>query len=147
MEELTALQWAKIGYIPNTESKGVERWTNSFHSMKAIYYKEDEVHEDSEAAKAILKSKQKEYREESKKRKKKLAKFEVYRENMKTEWQWLQEGRMPNSDARWENGESLNKTFNTCSFGSRYCYCHKNETFEASNEELQIAVKKYDKNQ
>ena len=37
---------------------------------------------------------------------------------MKTEWQWLQEGRIPNPNARWEYGEILNNTFNVCSYGS-----------------------------
>lgn len=147
MKELTALQWAKIGYIPNLKAKGKERWTNCFYGMKAIYYKENEVHEDKDTAKAILKAKRQEYREEAKKRKQQLAEFEVYRENMKTEWQWLQEGRIPNPDARWKNGASLNEVFNTCSFGSRYCYCNKDETYEASSsEELQMAIKEYNKN-
>lgn len=146
MKELTALQWAKIGYIPNPKAKGKERWTNCFYGMKAIYYKENEVHEDPDATKAILKAKRQEYRDIAKKRKQKLAEFEVYRENMKTEWQWLQEGRIPNPDARWKNGESLNEAFNTCSFGSRYCYCNKDDTYEASSpEELQIAIKDYNK--
>lgn len=143
MKELTALQWAKIGYIPNPKAKGKEQWTSCFYGMKAMYYQENE---DPDTAKAILKAKRKEYREEAKKRKQQLAEFEVYRENMKTEWQWLQEGRIPNPDARWKNGESLNKTFNTCSFGSHYCYCNKDETYEASSpEELQIAIKEYNK--
>ena len=38
MKELTALQWAKIGYIPNPKAKGEERWTNCVHVKKAIYY-------------------------------------------------------------------------------------------------------------
>ena len=46
MKELTALQWAKIGYIPNPKAKGEERWTNCVHVKKAIYYSEHEVHED-----------------------------------------------------------------------------------------------------
>ena len=45
----------------------------------------------------------------------------AFRENMKTEWQWLQEGRIPNPNARWEYGETLNNTFNVCSYGSSYC--------------------------
>lgn len=147
MKELTALQWAKIGYIPNPKAKGEERWTNCFYGMKAIYYKENEVHEDPATAKAILKAKRQEYRDIAKKRKQKLAEFEVYRENMKTEWQWLQEGRIPKPDARWKNGESLNEAFNTCSFGSCYCYCNVDDTYEASSpEELQIAIKEYNKN-
>lgn len=58
MKELTALQWAKIGYIPNPKAKGEERWTNCVHVKKAIYYSEHEVHEDKEAANAIIKAKQ-----------------------------------------------------------------------------------------
>ena len=65
----------------------------------------------------------------------------AYRENMKTEWQWLQEGRIPNPNARWEYGETLNNTFNVCSYGSKYCYCHIDETHIPKNsEELQKAI-------
>ena len=147
MKELTALQWAKIGYIPNPKAKGEERWTNCFYGMKAIYYKENEVHEDLDTAKAILKAKRQEYRDIAKKRKQKLAEFEVYRENMKTEWQWLQEGRIPNPNARWEYGETLNNTFNVCSYGSKYYYCHIDEThMPKDSEELQKVIKEYNKN-
>ena len=31
MEALTALQWAKEGYVPNADAVGEERWTNCFH--------------------------------------------------------------------------------------------------------------------
>lgn len=102
MKELTALQWAKIGYIPNPKAKGEERWTNCVHVKKAIYYSEHEVHEDKEAANAIIKAKQKEYNKASKERENKYKKAMAFRENMKTEWQWLQEGRIPNPNARWE---------------------------------------------
>ena len=38
MEALTALQWAKEGYVPNADAVGEERWTNCFHGQKATYY-------------------------------------------------------------------------------------------------------------
>lgn len=31
MEILTALQWAKKGFIPNEGAKGTKQWTNSFY--------------------------------------------------------------------------------------------------------------------
>lgn len=54
MEILTALQWAKKGFIPNEGAKGTKQWTNSFYSAKAVYFKDSEVHEDKDTAKAIL---------------------------------------------------------------------------------------------
>ena len=36
MEILTALQWAKKGFIPNEGAKGTKQWTNSFYSAKAV---------------------------------------------------------------------------------------------------------------
>lgn len=60
---------------------------------------------------------------------------------MKTQWQWLQEGRIPNDNARWEVGEELNKMFCTCAYGSNYCYCHERYTHEPKNdEEMQKAI-------
>ncbi len=56
MEALTALQWAKEGYVPNADAVSEERWTNCFHGQKATYYKDNEVHKDSETAKDMLKS-------------------------------------------------------------------------------------------
>ena len=114
MEILTALQWAKKGFIPNEGAKGTKQWTNSFYSAKAVYFKDSEVHEDKDTAKAILFAKRKEYRDVAKKRKEKRIKNAAYREKMKTQWQWLQEGRIPNDNARWEVGEELNKMFCTC---------------------------------
>ena len=118
MEILTALQWAKKGFIPNEGAKGTKQWTNSFYSAKAVYFKDSEVHEDKDTAKAILFAKRKEYRDVAKKRKEKRIKNAAYREKMKTQWQWLQEGRIPNDNARWEVGEELNKMFCTCAYGS-----------------------------
>ena len=101
MEALTALQWAKEGYVPNADAVGEERWTNCFHGQKATYYKDNEVHKDSETAKDMLRAKRKEHKKASDKRDEKRKKNMAYRENMKTEWQWLQEGRIPNPNARW----------------------------------------------
>ena len=68
MEILTALQWAKKGFIPNEGAKGTKQWTNCFYSAKAVYFKDSEVHEDKDTAKAILFAKRKEYRDVAKKR-------------------------------------------------------------------------------
>ena len=59
MEALTALQWAKEGYVPNADAVGEECWTNCFHGQKATYYKDNEVHKDSETAKDMLRAKRK----------------------------------------------------------------------------------------
>lgn len=56
--ELTAIQWAKEGFVLNPDVVGEERYTNSRYLMKAAYYREYEVHEDKEAAKEFLKSRQ-----------------------------------------------------------------------------------------
>ncbi len=55
--ELTAIQWAKEGFVHNSDAVGEERYTNSRCLMKAVYFREYEVHEDKEAAKEFLKSK------------------------------------------------------------------------------------------
>lgn len=55
-KSLTALQWAKEGYVVNPDATGRE-WKNNPHNLKAIiYYVSEEVHEDQEAAKEFLKS-------------------------------------------------------------------------------------------
>ena len=36
MEALTALQWAKEGYVPNADAIGNERWTNCHHAQKQL---------------------------------------------------------------------------------------------------------------
>jgi len=78
MEILTALQWAKKGFIPNEGAKGTKQWTNCFYSAKAVYFKDSEVHEDKDTAKAILFAKRKEYRDVAKKREEKCC---IPREN------------------------------------------------------------------
>lgn len=58
-KSLTALQWAKEGYVVNPDAIG-RKWKNNPHNSKAIiYYVSDEVHEDKEAAKEFLKSRRK----------------------------------------------------------------------------------------
>ena len=62
-KSLTALQWAKEGYVVNPDATG-RKWKNNPHNSKAIiYYVSDEVHEDKEAAKEFLKSRRKEKKE------------------------------------------------------------------------------------
>lgn len=62
-KSLTALQWAKEGYVVNPDATG-RKWKNNPHNSKAIiYYVSDEVHEDQEAAKEFLKSRRKEKKE------------------------------------------------------------------------------------
>lgn len=47
-KSLTALQWAKEGYVVNPDATG-RKWKNNPHNSKAIiYYVSDEVHEDQE---------------------------------------------------------------------------------------------------
>ena len=62
-KSLTALQWAKEGYVVNPDATG-RKWKNNPHNSKAIiYYVSDEVYEDKEAAKEFLKSRRKEKKE------------------------------------------------------------------------------------
>ena len=132
----------KRGLCTNADAVGEERWTNCFHGQKATYYKDNEVTKTLKLQRTMLRAKTKRSTKKhqikgTKKRKKNMA----YRENMKTEWQWLQEGRIPNPNARWEYGEILNNTFNVCSYGSKYCYCHIDEThIPKDSEELQKAI-------
>jgi len=63
-KSLTALQWAREGYVVNPDATGTA-WKNNSHNFKAtyIYYVSEEVHEDKEAAKEFLKSRRKEKKE------------------------------------------------------------------------------------
>lgn len=147
MEKLTALQWAKRGFVPNEGAKGEEGWNNNYYSYRVIRFSDSEVHEDLLAAKVIVSAKNKEYRAKAKKREQKRKEAAEYREKMKTKWQWLQEGKIPNENARWEVGEELNKTYNCCSYGSNYCYCHERYTHEPKDdEEMQKAIEDFQKN-
>lgn len=147
MNKLTELQWAKKGFVLNMDAKGEEGWNNNYYRYRVMRFSESEVHEDLEAAKAIVSAKRKEYRDTAKKREQKRKRNAEYRELMKTKWQWLQEGRIPNENARWEVGEELNKTYNTWAYGSNYCYCHKRYTHKPKdNEEMQKAIADYQRN-
>lgn len=64
--ELTAIQWAKEGFVPNPDAVGEERYTNSRYLMKAVYFREYEVHEDKEAAKDFLRSRRMGYNDKLK---------------------------------------------------------------------------------
>lgn len=55
--DLTAIQWAREGFVLNSDAVGEKRYTNSRRLMKAVYYREYEVHEDKEAACKFLKMK------------------------------------------------------------------------------------------
>lgn len=55
-KSLTALQWAKEGYVVNPDATGRKWKNNPYNSKATIYYISDEVHEDQEAAKDFLKS-------------------------------------------------------------------------------------------
>lgn len=141
MDRLTELQWAKKGHVLNADAKGVEGWNNNYYRYRVIRFPESEVHQDLVAAKAIVSAKNKEYRAKAKGREQKRKEAAEFREKMKTKWQWLQEGRIPKDDARWESGDSLNKTFNCCSYGSKYCYCHFRDTYRPKNfRELEDVV-------
>ena len=128
MEILTALQWAKRGFVPNEDAKGEEGWNNNYYRYRVIRFSESEVYEDLVAAKAIVSAKNKEYRAKAKKREQKRKDTAEYREKMKTKWQWLQEGKIPNEDARWKVGEELNKTYNCCSYAVSYTHLRAHET-------------------
>lgn len=144
MKELTALQWAKDGYVLTSEAKGIEKWTNRSHTRKAVYYKENEVREDKDAAKTLLKTKRNEHRESAKEREQRYNNAMAIRDKMKTEFQWLQEGRIPNDKADWKHGKNLNETYNVCAYGSNYYYCHIDDTHIPKNrDELQRAINNY----
>ena len=65
-KSLTALQWAKEGYVVNPDATG-RKWKNNPHNSKAIiYYVSDEVHEDKKAAKEFLKSRRMGYNDKLK---------------------------------------------------------------------------------
>ena len=79
MEQRTELQWAKRGFVPNEDAKGEEGWNNNYYSYRVIRFSESEVHEDLVAAKAIVSTKNKEYRAKAKnesRREKKLRNIE-----------------------------------------------------------------------
>lgn len=143
MEKLTELQWAKKGYVLNADATGEEGWNNAFYRYRVIRYPQSEVHENQAAAKAIISAKNQVYRKAARARKGKRQRAAKYRDEMKTAWQWLQEGRVPNADATWEHGEDLNRRFGVCAYGSKYYYCHFDCTHLPSSKELEDAISAY----
>lgn len=142
--QMTMLQWLQEGYILNSDAVGNERWTNCNHVRKAVYYKETEVHEDKDTARNLLKERQKQTYQRAKAKAIRLKKSLELRELMKTKWQWLQAGRIPNTDVRWRCGDDLNRIHKICTYGSSYCYCHIDDThLPKDSEELQKAIEEY----
>lgn len=144
-KQMTMLQWLKEGYILNSDAVGNEQWTNCNHVRKAVYYKETEVHKDKDTARNLLKERQKQTYQRANAKAIRLKKSLELRELMKTKWQWLQEGRIPNPSARWRCGEDLNRIHKLYySYGSSYYYCHIDDThLPVDSEELQKAIEEY----
>ena len=58
---------------------------------------------------------------------------------MKTRYQWAQLGRIPNADAKFKWGESLNSRIKDTSapwFADHYKYCHLDDTHLATADEM-----------
>lgn len=154
----TLNQWLQEGYIPKKGQKGHERYRSELaayyrngNSM-AIYFDEDEVRSDPTAAKKLKKKISDEKKAAREERKRKEAeeqrlwqerdkKANAFREEMKTRYQWAQLGRIPNADAKFKWGESLNeriKDYSARWFGRHYLYCHFDETREATADEMAV---------
>lgn len=137
----TELQWNQLGYVLNKDAKGEYQAVNGWHQNYCMRYTEEEVHVDKVKAKEIIKAKNLQYCENAKKKKEDWKWFDEFRDNMKTYYQWIQEGRIPNKDAKWDSGKHLNYLYkHICdySFGNDYWYCHYKDTHEPQdNEELE----------
>ena len=83
-------------------------------------------------AKEILSKQNKEARERAKKKRIAMEKELKLHDVWNTEYQWLQLGRKPKSDAVWISGERLNHFY--IQFGSNYYYCHERDTEPISDE-------------
>ncbi len=123
---LTELQWLQKGYVVKRGHYGQELWTNCCHKHSAYYYSPKDVRKDEAKADAIMKERNKETRIRRERKQKAMEAELQKREVWNTEYQWLQQGREPNADARWKLGEELNHYF--LQFGSRACYCHISDT-------------------
>lgn len=145
----TELQWAKEGFVINECAKGELEWINGYHQARVIRFSEDEVHTDIKKAKEIIRQKNRQYRENRKKKEQKWNEFVEERMKWHTEYQWLQEGRIPNVNARWKNGNDLNYLYSyVCdhSFGSNYYYCYISDThIPINSRELEEALKDCDR--
>lgn len=148
----TLNQWLKDGYIPKKGHNGHERYRSETHlayvagvDSTAIYYDEDEVRFDREAAvklsRDLSKQKRDEREAEKRKRKERAEAALLFRENMKTRYQWAQAGRVANPGAAFKWGSTLNefiKNDDVERFGSEYKYCHLDDTRQATSDEMAV---------
>ena len=146
IDERTELQWLEAGYIVNDGVHGDRHYTNSYHQGVATYFNADQVHEDKEGAKMILKVRAKKLRDKRKMIKVRQGEYLKIRDSMKTKYQWLfDEGRLPKDSAEWKPGSALNKYYHVlCGFGENSCYCHLDDTYLPScKQELDAAREDY----
>ena len=128
---MSEYQWLRKGFFIKDTAVGIDGWNNRFCTYPLTRFTADEVYEDTERAKERLSKIRHEYYIAAREKKKYWDWFEEFREDMKTQYQWFhEENRVPLETAKWYNGESLNKRYNTCSFGSDYYYCHRDDTKE-----------------
>ena len=139
------------GYIPKKGHNGHERYRSETHlaydgaNSMAIYFDEDEVRFDREAAvklsRDLSKQKRDEREAEKRKRKERAEAALLFRENMKTRYQWAQAGRVANPGAAFKWGSTLNefiKNDDVERFGSEYKYCHLDDTRQATADEMAV---------
>ena len=125
---MSEYQWLRKGFFIKDTAVGIDGWNNRFCTYPLTRFTADEVYEDTERAKERLSKIRHEYYIAAREKKKYWDWFEEFREDMKTQYQWFhEENRVPLETAKWYNGESLNKRYNTSSFGSDY-YCHRDDT-------------------
>lgn len=139
----TERQWNLAGYILKPKARGKDFWTNGMCQRSATYYASPQVIKDEDKASSIIreiKRKQaKESRLRAKYRKQKEAEDAAwhaehdhealkFRELTGTEYQWREQGRKPNEDAKWIPGEVLNSKYRLWLWGKDYWYCHKDDT-------------------
>lgn len=128
---MSEYQWLRKGFFIKDTAVGIDGWNNRFCTYPLTRFTADEVYEDTERAKERLSKIRHENYIAAREKKKYCDWFEEFREDMKTQYQWFhEENRVPLETAKWYSGESLNKQYNTCSFGSDYYYCHRDDTKE-----------------
>ena len=147
----TLNQWLKIGYIPKKGCDGHERYRSealmSYDGINstAIYYDEDEVRFDKEAAVRLaremnrLQRAEREAERREKEERQRIA--EEFRESRCTRYQWARVGRVANKGAKFEWGSRLNQAIkdeDVYQFGNNYMYCHLDDTHEANADEMSV---------
>lgn len=140
---MTENQWNKEGYVLNADAKGTSKYLYPYNKWYTVFGI-DQVHLDEDQAKANIKKKRHDAYMRSKAQKEKLEKFWAWRESYCTEYQWLQRGRIPNSNAKWFLGSDMNRKYriDECGkFGDEYQYSHIDDTHLPVDEtELQNAL-------